>query len=224
MTPSQRISRHFFQHTQLQLRSFYSRFTHNPWRPVVLFCGDLPFAPYNQHDKKIFLASDCPQSYASPSEGFKLLIEDFQELPFFDGGVDTLICYFNKKLPHPSVLYEFHRILSPRGKLILTVNNRYSPYYFFKEAALSDKLQEIEHDLELYDFTVINRVAHSFYPPKASAYVISTILRANRFLKKYFKGWANQYSFVCVKKSEPYDILPSYAKLTQQIPLNWGVS
>lgn len=217
---SQISQERFHQHTQLQLRSFYSHFTQAPWQPIVLFCGDLDFAPYKQPDKKMYLATTNSSSFEKNTDtGFKLLLEDFQELPFFDNSVDTLICYLNQKTPSASILNEFYRVLSPSGKLILTVNNRYSPYYLFKKLLLADKLADIESALELYSFLIIKSEAHSFYPPTTSKYLISKSLKHERFLRKYFKKGANQYSFICMKKNDYRQPVPSYLQLTEHVPL-----
>lgn len=211
----------FHRHTQLQLRSFYSRFTQAPWRPLVLFCGNLEFAPYKESEKKVFLATTESSSFETThSCGFPLLLEDFQELPFFDGSVNTLICYFNQQMPNTSILHEFYRVLSPSGKLILTVNNRYGPYYFLKNCQLSDNLSDIEAALELYQFLILKTASHSYYPPTSSKHLLLKSLKYQKFLGRYFKKWANQYSFICVKKTDYHHPIPSYLQLTEHVPLS----
>ena len=210
----------FLRHTQLKLRSFYSRLTYSPWKPVILFCGDQRFAPYKQQDKKLFLARTLEETSMTLPHAFELVLDDFQEIPFPDGGVDTLICYWNKQFPSTTVLHEFHRILSPQGKMILTVNNRHSLYYSLQSWRQSDHLWAIESALSLYDFIILKGFSHSFYPPGYSKRFIAQALRSERFLKRYFGRWSNQYSFICVKNTEHYQPLPSYLRLSQQIPIS----
>lgn len=217
---AQNFQERFYRYSQLQLRSFYSRFTQAPWRPIVLFCGELGFAPYKQQDKKVFLATTDSSSFEAAHDcGFQLLLEDFQELPFFDNSVDTLICYLNQQITNFSILHEFYRVLSPSGKLILTVNNRYSSYYLFKSPHLSDKLTDIESALNIYEFLTLNTFPHSYYPPRSSKCIFSKFIKYQKVFRKYLKRAANQYSFVCVKKTHYQQPVPSYLQLTEHVPL-----
>lgn len=216
MTPQGR----FFRHTQLKLRSFYSRITYSPWKPVILFCGDPDFIPYYQADKKLFII-ELGEKARSPCEyGFHLHLDSVSELPFADGSVDTLVCYWNKRFPDPAVFHEFHRVLSPQGKLVVTANNRHSLYYGLRSRGESDTLWSIESWLSLYDFLVLKAFPHSFAPPGSSKILMNLILGQQKRLEKYLPRWANQYSWVCVKNTEHYQPLPSYLRLSQRLPLS----
>jgi SAM-dependent methyltransferase len=201
-------------HFQLRLSLFYARLCFNPWRSKILYLGDHHFLPHMKEDKHLFFGSTQDVHYADHL--WNLHLSTYDEIPFSDQSLDVILCHFDQKLCSESFLNECYRILKPEGKIIWTINNFYSPYYFMGHAPRYS-ITQARQILERHDFDILKEQGHSYISQWQNRILRKICLLLERRLKKVLPFFANKVSFVSIKKTTHYRPLPLYLQISQKI-------
>lgn len=213
-------------HFQLRLKRLYQRTIISPWRKNILYVGDPIFYPENYSQKCfIHLKEKCERSEKTIEGAFDIYT-DTPDLPLADESIDIVICQLQEiSFNREQLLKEFHRALNQNGKLLITIQNAWSPYYFLQTQKDRPKISSLElnHLLEKYHFEIIKSFPCSFIKKNQSEFTRAISLKIEPFLSKWCGSFANQYSVLAVKKGEIYQPLPPYLRISKTIPYLGGL-
>lgn len=133
---------------------------------------------------------------------------DLRFIPFATNSIDLIVCphvlEFTNNYHH--VLQEFHRILSPQGKLIITAFNRHSWFGIFKSRidilknARLIKLGQLKDQLQTLNFHLEGGKFFSYTPPFKEAKKIYKYRWMNKAGDRWFPTLANSFAIIASKE------------------------
>jgi SAM-dependent methyltransferase len=214
-----RFNDHIIQHFALRLKSLYTRLTFNPWRRNVVYIGKEFFFPFN-FNEKCFMHVTTSAHDELASTSFKVILDDMH-LPFDGESIDTIICDLSSvEKKHSTVLLkEAIRVLHPQGKLILTYNNRYSPYYYASSKENPYSSWGIQRLLKEHKLIILKSFYQSFLFKHCSRRMQRWLIKYEPFLRKFIYFFANKITLLIVKETDFYQPLPAYLRLSKKIPV-----
>lgn len=207
------------KHFSLRLKSLYTRLTFNPWRRYIVYVGSPDFYPFNVQEKCFIHV--LKKDSATTLKTFNILIDE-DRFPFQTESIDMVICDLTD-VPQAhleQLLIEFQRILTLQGKLILTYNNRYSFYYAGNYKSHTYTAWKINALLKKQKIIVLKRFYQSFIIRKGPRWLQYYLIHYERFLRRFFKIFANKVTLFAVKETDFYQPLPAYLRLSKKIALN----
>lgn len=153
---------------------------------------------------------------------------DLRFIPLADSSIDLIVCphvlEFTNNYHH--VLQEFHRILAPQGKLIITAFNRYSWFGLLKrKIPLLDKarlirLEKLKDQLQTLNFSLEGGKFFNYCPPFNDVEKINKYRWLNKVGDRWFPTFANSFAITASKEI----ITPTLIKRKDMEAFNLGTT
>ena len=203
-------------HFALRLKALYTRLTFNPWRHVVLYIGHEDNTPYNSSQKCFIHLLNSSQE--APKDALCCFTEEGL-LPFDEDSVDMILCDL-AVLPKTWIepfLEDAQRVLNAQGKLVLTYNNAFSPYYWWNTQQQNYTHWQVRRLLKKHNMIILKSFFQSFISQRIPRSCRYWIIRWERFLRRFFKTFANKATLLIVKETDFYQPLPAYLRLSKKL-------
>jgi SAM-dependent methyltransferase len=152
------------------------------------------------------------------------LKSDLRFLALADNSIDLIVCphvlEFNNNYHH--ILHEFYRVLSPKGKLIITCFNRYSWFSLcrklipmLKDAQLIS-LNQLKNQLVTLNFQIEGGKFFSYCPPFTTAKYLRKVRWMNQIGDRWLPTLANSFALIASKEI----ITPNLIKPLNRVEFN----